>query len=923
MEEILPKSYEPDKVEEKWYKEWLERGYFTARTDTDKPPFSMVIPPPNVTGSLHMGHALNNTIQDILARFKRMDGYNVLWVPGTDHAGIATQNVVEKMIGKEGLNRHQLGRKKFVERVWRWKEESGNTIINQLKRLGCTCDWTRQRFTMDEGLSKAVKQVFLTLFKEGLIQRDNRLINWCPRCETALSDLEVEYEEKDGSLYYIKYPFADDETKYLVVATTRPETMLGDTAVAVNPEDKRYKDFIGKELILPLTGRKIPVIADNMVDIDFGTGAVKVTPAHDFADEQTGKRHKLAFISVIDRKGVICDPAPLKYRGMNRFEARRVIVEDLKELGLIHKIEVHHHNVGHCYRCKDVTEPLLTLQWFVRVKALAERAISVVRDGKIRIIPDQWENSYYQWMENIQDWCISRQIWWGHQIPVYYCPDCDGDKIFITMRENQKDTTRINGLYSDYKKEGLSFDRIIEDVDYYLVLAGASPLAEGEACPRCNNKNLIQDPDVLDTWFSSALWPFTTLGWPEKTKELEIFYPTSVLVTGFDILFFWVARMIMMGLKFMDDVPFRDVYIHALVRDASGQKMSKSKGNVIDPLIIMDKFGTDAFRFTLTALAAQGRDVKLSEDRIEGYRHFVNKIWNASRFVLMNIGGYNPDHSHINNSDLNVFDRWILKRLNETIKEVRESYETYNFNVSASSIYRFLWNDYCDWYIELSKLRMEEDAVKYTLWYCLITSLKLLHPIMPYVTEEIYSKLPSVSDSIMVSSFPKAHEFFINQDTEDVEIFINIVRAIRNIKSEMNIQPALKPKTLLVIRDKEKNFIRDLKKYLEALGRCEVSFEDDIAERPKSSAFAYVSGIDIWVNLEGMINVTNEIGRIMKEINKVEKDVEFLSKRLSNEDYLKNAPEAVVEDDKVRLQGFRDKLKRLKENLSFLKELGL
>ncbi len=921
MEETLAKSYEPKSVEEKWYKYWIDRGYFVSHSNSDKPPFSMVIPPPNVTGSLHMGHALNNTIQDILARYKRMDGFNVLWVPGTDHAGIATQNVVEKMIAKEGLNRHHLGRKAFIERVWKWKEESGNTIINQLKRLGCTCDWTHERFTMDEGLSRAVKTVFLTLFKEKLIERDNRLINWCPRCETALSDLEVDYEEKNGSLYYIKYFFAQDPSNFIVVATTRPETMLGDTAVAVNPEDKRYKDMIGNELILPLVNRKIPIIADNMVDKDFGTGAVKITPAHDFADEQTGKRHNLAFISVIDRKGKICDPSPQKYIGLDRFEARKLIVEDLKEQGFLHKIESYKHSVGHCYRCKSIIEPLLTLQWFVRIKPLAEKAVEAVRSGKIKIIPEQWENNYFKWMENIQDWCISRQIWWGHQIPVFYCPDCDGDKIFITMRENQKDTSRLTGTYYDFKKEGLSFEKIIEDIDYYLILSGAKPIPEGENCPRCNNSNLIQDPDVLDTWFSSALWPFSTLGWPEKTKDLELFYPTSVLVTGFDILFFWVARMIMMGLKFMGDVPFRDVYIHALVRDASGQKMSKSKGNVIDPLIIMDKYGTDAFRFTLTALAAQGRDIKLSEDRIEGYRHFVNKIWNASRFVLMNIKDYVPQAEHMDEKNLSLFEIWILKKLNQTILEVRESYESYNFNNAASAIYKFLWNDYCDWYIEISKLRIEDDAVKYILWHCLITALKLLHPIMPFVTEEIYSKLPQTTESIVISSFPVADEKFISKNIDEVDHFIDIVRSIRSIKSEMNIQPALKPKTSLFIEEPSKLYIKDFGKYVEVLARCELAFSDKKLEKVKGAAYAYVSGVDIWVNLEGMINVSDEINRITKEIKKTEKDVEFLSKRLSNEDYLRNAPEAVVEDDKIRLENFREKLKKLNDNLNFLKEL--
>lgn len=922
-EEILPKSYQPETVEKKWYQFWIEKGYFKAQAKSHKPPFSMVIPPPNVTGSLHMGHALNNTIQDIIARYKRMDGYNVLWLPGTDHAGIATQNVVEKMIAKEGISRHHLGRKKFIERVWKWKEESGSTIINQLKRLGASCDWSRERFTMDEGLSKAVKQVFLRLFKEGLIQRDNRLINWCPRCGTALSDLEVEYEEKDGNLYYIKYPFVEDPSKFIVVATTRPETMLGDTAVAVNPDDKRYKHLVGKYVQLPLANRQIPIIADSMVDVAFGTGAVKITPAHDFADEATGRRHNLEFCSVIDREGKMSGDIPAEYMGLNRFEARTKIVDALRQQELLFKVEAMKHNVGHCYRCKDVTEPLLTLQWFVRIKSLAEKAIAAVREKKIKIIPEQWENTYFNWMENIQDWCISRQIWWGHQIPVYYCPRCDGDKILITLRENQADTKRLQGNYNDFIKEGLSFEKIIEDIDYYLILDDAVPIVEGESCKKCGSKELIQDPDVLDTWFSSALWPFSTLGWPEHTDELKTFYPTSVLVTGFDILFFWVARMIMMGLKFMEDVPFKDVYIHALVRDSKGQKMSKSKGNVIDPLTVIDKFGTDSFRFTLAALAAQGRDVKLSEARIEGYKHFVNKIWNASRFVMMNIENYKVSQDYeIDIKNLHPFDNWILTRLNETIADVRSYYDNYNFNDAANAIYRFLWNDFCDWYIEHSKLRANEGVVKYLLWYCLTTSLKLLHPIMPFVTEEIYQRLPHFDESIMISNFPVANTAFIGKDVSDIELLIKVIRAIRNVRSEMNVAPSQKPFVTIVAKNEGMGkFLREVKDFIEQLSRTQAEFVDELKERPASSALTVVEGIDIWVNLEGLINVEDEKNRIMKEIKKTEKDVEFLNKKLSNEDYLKHAPEDVVEEDRQKLSVYKEKLAKLVENLEFLKGL--
>jgi len=918
MEDILPKSYEPKNVEEKWYIFWLEKNYFRANENTNKPPFSMVIPPPNVTGSLHMGHALNNTIQDILARYKRMSGFEVLWLPGTDHAGIATQNVVERLIAKEGQTRHTLGRKAFIERVWSWKEESGSTIIRQLKKLGASCDWSRERFTMDEGLSKAVKQVFLTLFREGIIQRDKRLINWCSRCGTALSDLEVEYEEKDGNLYYIKYPAKDGEG--LVVATTRPETMLGDTAVAVNPNDERYKSFVGKTLILPLVNREIPVIGDVMVDMEFGTGAVKITPAHDFADESAGRRHNLPFISVIDREGLMCGEIPEKYLKKDRFEARKLIVDDLKELGLLVKVEPIKHNVGHCYRCKEIVEPLLTLQWFVRIKTLAEPAYRAVKEGRIRIIPENWANTYYQWMENIQDWCISRQIWWGHQIPIYYCPKCDGDKIFITLRPNQKDSSKFQGTYNDFAKEGMAFETILEDIDFYLIGEDATPIPEGESCPKCGEKHLIQDPDVLDTWFSSALWPFSTMGWPKKTKELDVFYPTSVLVTAFDILFFWVARMIMMGIKFMNEVPFRDVYIHALVRDSKGQKMSKSKGNVIDPLIIMDKYGTDAFRFTLAALAAQGRDIKLSEDRIEGYRHFANKIWNASRFVHMNLKE-NITYSKPEIEKCNIFDLWILQRLNETIKEVKEAYDNYSFNDAANAIYKFLWNDFCDWYIELSKQRINEEVVQKTLWYTLMNALKLLHPIMPFITEEIYQNLPQHGESIMVDMFPVYDETLTRVDTSIVDTFISVVRAIRNVKSEMNISPALKPKVMIFIKSEQKKILMEYGSYIESQAKCSVRFIEKIEKNPTNSAFTVVDDIDIWVNLEGMIDVNAEMKRIEKEITKVEKDVAFLNKRLSNEDYLKNAPQDVVDDDKSRLKAYIEKLRKLQENLKILQEM--
>ncbi|MEW6586412.1 MAG: valine--tRNA ligase, partial [Nitrospirota bacterium] len=719
---MLDKGFNPHGIEENWYAFWVDKGFFTPDPESAGEPYSLVIPPPNVTGSLHMGHALNSVLQDILARWKRMSGFKVLWLPGMDHAGIATQNVVEKQLAAEGLNRHEMGRDAFIERVWKWKAESGGRIIHQLKRLGGSCDWTRERFTLDEGLSRAVREVFVRLFDEGFIYRDNRLINWCPRCHTALSDLEVEYEELEGNLTYIKYPLADGSRRFITVATTRPETMLGDTAVAVHPEDKRYEGLAGKRVDLPLTGRSIPIVSDPAVDPSFGTGAVKVTPAHDFNDEALARRQTppLGFITVIGDDGRMTKAAGNHYAGLDRYECRKRIRDDLKELGLMEKEESHRHSVGHCYRCKTITEPLSTLQWYVKVRSLASEAIRAVQDGKIRIIPRTWENTYFSWMESIRDWCISRQIWWGHRIPVWYC------------LEMKNDLCR--------SKQGVN-------------VARETPAA----CAHCGSCVLKQDEDVLDTWFSSALWPFSTFGWPDSTEDLKKFYPTSVLVTGFDIIFFWVARMIMMGLKFMGDVPFRDVYIHALVRDIHGQKMSKSKGNVVDPLTMMDRYGTDAFRFTLAAFAAQGRDVRFAEDRVEGYRHFVNKLWNAARFIMMNIEGDEKRLSEDRWADSETLaGRWILSRLATVAEETNTALEEYRFNDAAGGIYQFIWHEFCDWYIEMAKCDLPNGdlapGVKRCLLFVLDTSLKLLHPFMPFVTEEIWQKIPHISKQSAVSS---------------------------------------------------------------------------------------------------------------------------------------------------------------------------
>lgn len=867
------------------------KGFFTPDPKSTGIPYSLVIPPPNVTGSLHMGHALNTVLQDILSRWKRMKGYKVLWLPGTDHAGIATQNVVEKQLAAEGLDRHTLGREAFIKRVWKWKAESGGTIIHQLKRLGASCDWTRERFTLDEGLSVAVREVFVRLYEEGLIYRDNRLINWCPRCHTALSDLEVEHEEIDGRLTYIKYPLAGKPDKHITVATTRPETMLGDTAVAVNPEDERYKDYIGLFLDLPLTGRKIPVIADSAVDTSFGTGAVKVTPAHDFNDEAIAKRQnpQLEFITVIGDDGKMTAQAGKKYEGLDRYECRKLVLNDLKELGLIEKQVEHKHAIGHCYRCKTITEPLSTPQWYVSVKSLADEAIKAVREGRIRIIPSSWENTYFAWMEDIKDWCISRQIWWGHRIPVWYC---------LEMRNEDCQ-----------KKKG-------------IIVSRTTP----EKCPYCNSELLKQDEDVLDTWFSSALWPFSTFGWPENTDDLKTYYPTSVLVTGFDIIFFWVARMIMMGLKFMKDVPFKDVYIHALVRDMKGQKMSKSKGNVIDPLIMMDKYGTDAFRFTLAAFAAQGRDIKFSEERVEGYRHFVNKIWNATRFIKMNLKN-NEKLSPPEN--MSLAGRWILSRLALTVDEVNASLEDYRFNDAANSIYQFIWHEFCDWYIEMSKLQLQNDIYYREASWCLIysleASLKMLHPFMPFLTEEIWQKIPHLMEikpveSIMISSFPE--NLKRDSDSEEkMSFIIDAVTGIRTVRGELNIPPSAKINVFIKTFSENVNkTLNENLHYIKSLARCDKITTGENIEKPEGSATSVKSAMEIYVPLKGVLDISSEIERLSKEIKKVEISISSLNKKLFNDDFIKKAPRDIVEKERARYNEFIHIKERISESIKLLKE---
>jgi len=908
----LNKSYNPEGVEEKWYEYWIANKFFLAVPGYDAEAFSIVIPPPNVTGTLHMGHALNTTLQDILIRWKRMSGANALWVPGMDHAGIATQNVVERQIASEGIDRHWLGRDAFIERIWRWKAEYGGKIIHQLKRLGASCDWSRERFTLDKGLSNAVIEVFVSLYEQGLIYRDNRLINWCPRCRTALSDIEVEHEEVEGKLTYIRYPLTDG-SGHIIVATTRPETMLGDTAVAVNPEDERYRGLIGKRVTLPLTGRQIPVVSDESVDSKFGTGAVKVTPSHDFNDEAIARRQdpQLDFVTVIDPEGKMTEHAGSKYSGMDRYECRKTVIKDLKDEGLISKQEKYIYSIGQCYRCKTVIEPLSTPQWYVKVQPLAADAMDAVRTGKIRIIPGTWENTFFAWMENIKDWCISRQIWWGHRIPAWYCEDC-GE----------------------------------------IVVSRETPAR----CSKCDKSNLRQDEDVLDTWFSSALWPFSTLGWPEKTPDLKKYYPTAVLVTGFDIIFFWVARMIMMGIRFMNDVPFRDVYIHALIRDASGQKMSKSKGNVIDPLIMMQKYGTDAFRFTLTAFAAQGRDVKFSEERVEGYRHFVNKIWNASRFILSNAGDVRmPDKIDI--KDFDIGSKWILSRLSAVTDEINQSLDEYRFNDAANSLYQFIWHELCDWYIEMVKPVLyseteDKKPVRECLLYVLEKTLRLLHPFMPYITEEIWQNIPTeqkspphpplskggqeggsysvlphfrtsaLKKSIVISDYPKSFPRDREAETE-MDVIMETVMGVRTIRGELNLSPSLELKVYIrTLNDNAKEVLNRNLAYIKKLSKADVIKIGAGIKKPKGSAVAVRNNVEVFVPLEGLLNLEMEIDRLKKEEAKIEQTIGFLNNKLLNEDFIKKAPKDVVRKEKDKYDEYMRKKERIAENIKKLYEAG-
>ena len=879
----LPKAYEFEEVEPRWYAHWQEKGVFRADAHSDKLPFTIVIPPPNVTGQLHMGHALNNTLQDILCRFKRMKGFEVLWLPGTDHAGIATQNVVERQLGQDGKTRHDMGREEFLEQVWTWKEKYGGFIINQLKRLGASCDWSRERFTMDEGLSRAVRQVFVKLYIEGLIYRGKRMINWCPRCMTALANIEVEGEEVDSHLYHLRYPLAAGKGS-LVVATTRPETMLGDTAVAVHPEDPRYKAFIGQEVKLPLTGRRIAVIGDEYVDKEFGTGALKVTPAHDFNDFELARKHDLPLVQVIGEDGRMSEEAG-EYEGLDRSVCRKKILKDLEREGFLVKTEHHKNRVGHCYRCKSVVEPMQSLQWFVATKPLAEKAMDAVREGNTRIIPGKWEKDYFIWLENVEDWCVSRQIWWGHRIPAWYCKDCD------------------MVIVSEY---------------------------DPSQCPSCRGENLEQDPGVLDTWFSSSLWPFSTLGWPEETPDLKKFYPTSVLVTGFDILFFWVARMMMMGIHFMGKVPFEDVYVHALVRDAQGNKMSKSRGNVIDPVVMMDQYGTDALRFTLTSFAAQGRDVKLSEERIEGYRHFVNKIWNASRLVLMNIQGDGVSKD-LPSSPVSLVHRWILSRLQTVVEEVEHALDHYYFNQYAQVLYHFIWHEYCDWYLEMVKADFYGDdpeariVAQTVAVHVLERMLILLHPSMPFVTEEIWQKLPKTEGTIMKASFPQVQVERKDPEAEEhMELLMSVVGGIRNIRGEMNILPATQVEVhCLCENDHEMELLRRQSPVISDLARISTLHVGKVGEskKPPLAAGTLAGKVEVFVVLKDILDFESEARRLLKEISKVEKEFGVTQRKLSNEDFLTKAPLDVIDKEREKSGRLGEKKEKLKTHFEIIENL--
>lgn len=882
MHREIPKTYSPSEIEDKWYKYWLDNELFKAKVNREKKPYTVVIPPPNITGILTMGHVLNNSIQDVFVRWKRMKGYEACWVPGTDHAGIATQNVVERSLLKEGMDRHDLGRQKFLELIWKWREEYGVAIIKQLKKLGVSCDWSRERFTMDEGLSHAVQEVFVRLYEKGLIYRGKYIVNWCPKDHTAISDDEVEYEETDGKLYYLKYPL-EDGTGHVAVATTRPETMLGDVAVAVNPTDVRFKHLVGRNLILPLVGRKMEIIADDYVDKEFGTGAVKITPAHDPNDFRIAERHDLEKIVVLDISARVNENAPEKYRGLDRFKARKQIIEDLEALGLVEKITDYTLNVGECYRCHTVIEPYLSDQWFVKMKPLAEPALKAVREGRIHFHPERWVKTYEHWMENIRDWCISRQLWWGHRIPVWYC-----------------NSPRASGEY---------------------VVSTEKP---STPCPKCGGTLYRRDEDVLDTWFSSWLWPFSVFGWPEETEDVKYFYPTDTLVTAPDIIFFWVARMIMAGLEFRKEAPFKDVYFTSVIRDMQGRKMSKSLGNSPDPLDVIRDYGADALRFTILYLAPLGQDVLFAGEKCEIGRNFANKIWNAGRFLLMNrdklLTAAAPD-----NSIFDFADKWIVSRLHRTIRDLNGALHNFRINDAAKIIYDFIWHDYCDWYVEMAKERLNHETVEMIRAIILAnaisifeTAIKLLHPFMPFITEELHSLVESGHDpeSITVAEFPEAESRFINDKIEaEMELVQEIITSIRSIRSEANVPPSVFVDILVKPKDEDTLKILSVNQsYVRRLAKVEAFSIGFVLHKPEKSASSVVRGTEIFVSLEGLINVEVEKNRLEKEIARLKGVISGIESKLNNEQFIKRAPAQVIERERVKLDSMRLTLAKLEEN---------
>ncbi|MCK9524610.1 MAG: valine--tRNA ligase [Limnochordia bacterium] len=872
----VEKTYDPKQVEQKWYTYWQENGYFHQEVDAGKEPFCVVIPPPNVTGQLHMGHALDNTYQDILVRWKRMQGLNTIWIPGTDHAGIATQARVESHIrATEGKTRHELGREEFLKRTWAWKEDYGNQILNQLKKLGASLDWERERFTMDEGCSRAVREVFVRLFDKGLIYQGNYSVNWCPNCATTLSDIEVEHEDQTGQLYHVKYPFSDG-SGFIEIATTRPETMLGDTAIAVNPADERYKHLLGKTVTVPLVDRQVPIVADEYVDLDFGTGMVKITPAHDPNDFEIGLRHNLAQIQVIGLDAQMTTEAG-KYAGLDRYEARRQILRDLEELGLLVKVEDHDHAVGQCYRCNTVVEPVVSKQWFVKMEPLAKSAIAAVENGEIRFVPERFNKHYLRWMENLRDWCISRQLWWGHRIPVWYCVDCG--KVFASVDEPTQ-------------------------------------------CPACDSERIEQDPDVLDTWFSSALWPFSTLGWPDETAELGHFYPTAVLITGFDIIFFWVARMIVMGYEFMGDRPFSEVLIHGLVRDAQGRKMSKSLNNGVDPLDAIDQYGADALRFNLVIGVAPGNDMRYMPEKVEAYRNFANKIWNASRFALMNLTDFNHRKQNMGSLELTTTDHWILSRYEFTAKEVTRFLERYDVGEGARVLYEFLWNELCDWYIELVKPRLygkqgEESryVAQYTLWYVLRGTLELLHPYMPFITEEIWQNLPHEGDSIMLAPWPEPEGLASPADEKTMNTIMAIITEIRTLRSEKNVPPGRKITAICQGSQGVQELLAAAEQDILNLAGLETLIMQDVGQKPAKALSAVVDGVNIFLPLADLVDMEAEIERTKRDLEQTELDLERAQSKLQNEGFITKAPPQVVDKEREKVESYRATAERLKSLL--------